>query len=273
MRNFGAFVYLDLQKTGTHFIGDVLMRFSRTPQLAYRMHGPVGPDETRDKFHFISCRDPLDQYLSLYSFGCEGKGLLAKQLHRAGRAALYDGTSAGFHKWLKMVLNPANADLLGEGYQRSGIAALVGFQTFRLLMLSIAEPARWVPQCRTRNDISALYDNANLADYYVRVETLRDSLVGLLQGPLAPYISDVPTAVAYTRTAPALNTSARVDADRGFSVPPTAAAAIEEREWLFFEKLGYPRYSNRHAGADHDHTRHADAWYTRTPTPGSDETA
>jgi hypothetical protein len=57
--------------------------------------------------------------------------------------------------------------------------------------------------------------------------------------------------------APALNASRRVDTDPRFVVPEAAAAAVEEREWFFFDRLGYARYAK--SGERRKHTDHASA--------------
>src|ERR1051326_8183545 len=112
MHEFETFVYLDLQKTGSTFIMHLLRRFSSERELINNPHASVGKRYDAHKFHFISVRNPVDQYLSLYAFGCGGVGTLYNKMRKAGYDHLYNGTWAGFRNWIDLILDPENRRFL-----------------------------------------------------------------------------------------------------------------------------------------------------------------
>lgn len=139
MYDFETFAYLDVQKTGSSFIAKLLQTFAKEPLVASRRHGRIAHRQV-GKFYFISCRDPLDQLLSLYFFGCAGSGHLRTRLVAAGRTDFYDGSAPGFDAFLRFVLDPGNAEVFGEDYAASGIAPIAGLMTFRFVALAIPAP-------------------------------------------------------------------------------------------------------------------------------------
>ncbi len=143
MHEFQSFVYLAPQKTGTTFISAMLKRFSREKEIRYESHHPMGANYDPKKFYFISVRDPLDSYLSLYSFGSERRGKMHKKLAIEGVNDLYDGTMRGFNKWLNYSLKPDNAEIIDKvffGMGGGAISELIGLQSFRYLRVAIPDP-------------------------------------------------------------------------------------------------------------------------------------
>jgi len=69
MHEFPNFVYLDVEKTGSTFIMTLLDEFISAPVVRREHHMPMEADCDRSKRYFISVRDPLDAYISLYSYG------------------------------------------------------------------------------------------------------------------------------------------------------------------------------------------------------------
>ena len=75
MVEYETFAYLALQKTGSTFIVEFLRRFCGEKLIYLEKHKPVPAERhRREKLYVISVRNPLDQYISLYSFGVEKKG-------------------------------------------------------------------------------------------------------------------------------------------------------------------------------------------------------
>ena len=58
MQEFQSFVYLDLQKTGSTFIADLLQRHCKELQVRFSKHSRVGQGYDGNKFYFISVRNP-----------------------------------------------------------------------------------------------------------------------------------------------------------------------------------------------------------------------
>src|ERR1051325_4742563 len=159
MHEFQTFVYLDVQKTGSTFISFLFQKYCAEKQVYFQKHGRVGDRHDPSKFYFISVRDPFDQYMSLYAHGCSGNGGLYNKMRRKGLDDLYDSSLFGFRKWLRFVLDPENARSLDAGFGEGERApsTLVGFQTYRYLELSLADPIKTLASCSTRVHVRKAY--------------------------------------------------------------------------------------------------------------------
>jgi len=156
MHEFETFVYLDVEKTGSTFISRMLNQFAREECECQSHHRPLSASFEPHKFYFASVRDPLDSYLSLYSFGCQQSGKVYGHLRNRGLDDLYDGTLDGFSEWLRFLLRKKNAEALGDRYHRIAegrICRLVGFQSYRYLRLAIPDPETLLEDCRSEDDI------------------------------------------------------------------------------------------------------------------------
>jgi hypothetical protein len=239
MHEFSSFVYLGMQKTGSTFISTVLDKFC--VETGERKRASRVPQEARagSRFYFISIRDPLEAYLSLYSYGCEERGGLRSRFEREDREALYDGTAEGFRDWLAFVLEPENAAIFGRAYAAHGggrTARLVGLQSFRFLRAALPATDA-LGQCADAGEIRALYARAKLPDVVLRNETLREDLCALLSGPLRYAIADLDAALAFVRDSPPINASNRVV--DGSALDEALAKRLREREWFLCETFGY----------------------------------
>ena len=243
MREFETFVYLDMQKTGSTFITTFLKQNTLEKLLRHDRHVGMPSDCDRSKLYFISVRNPLDQYTSLYSFGCQSLGQLHLKLDRRGRGSLYNGTWSGFESWLDFVLDPENARLLGDGYgrKRSGRASeLVGLQSYRVLLLALPGAKELLHDCDSVAAIESVYDQHKLPEHVIRTETLRPDLKELVLVKLTDRFPDVAAALHQIDTMEPVNASKRIDQ---FDATPKLSAALqrrlEEREWLLHKYFGY----------------------------------
>lgn len=241
MREFESFVYLDPQKTASTFICKLLDKHCREPALRVRKHKGLEADCDRSKFHFISVRDPLDSYLSLYFYGVQERGNTRAMLERSGMEDFYDGTARGFANWLTAVLRPANAKPLRESYSDTGnIAALVGFQSYRHLRLALPGADDLLESCRTEDDIRAAYARHGLPAFAVRYESLTGDLETLLQGPLRHAMKDLDAALDFVRRSRPINASQRTDKSaRNFPISDRLHRRLRRREWFLYETFGY----------------------------------
>ena len=243
MHEFQSFVYLAPQKTGTTFISTMLDQFCKEEQVRHRSHVPMGADYDRGKFYFISVRDPLDAYLSLYSYGSGAQGRVRNKFEDEGLGELYDGTLSGFNEWLTYVLKKRKAAALDRGYAKQGdgaLAGLIGLQSYRYLRVALPAPDRTLAACKTEDDIRQVYREKKLPTYFVRYERFTADLVALLRGPLSHAISDVEAAVNFVETAPRINASERVDAFHDeIKLGKKLKRKLAEREWFLHEEFGY----------------------------------
>jgi hypothetical protein len=242
MYEFPSFVYLDVEKSGSNFIFQVLGQFSVEEAILRDHHRPMPIDCDRSKFYFISVRDPLDSYISLYSFGCSARGKMRARFERRDLAHYYDGTTEGFNNWLRFTLKTKNSDVVDGGYADAGsnIPELMGPQSYRYLRLAIPGSRGRIDACKTKDDVRALHEKEKLPRFVVRYENFIADLNELLRGPLRKWISDIDAAVKHVETAPPRNPSDRVDkSNDGFAVQRGLRNKLREREWLLAELFGY----------------------------------
>ena len=242
MYEFPNFAYLDVEKSGSTFIFQVLGKYASQDGILRDHHRPMPIDCDRSKFYFISVRDPLDSYISLYSFGCGSRGKMRIRFERRDLAHFYDGTTEGFNDWLKFTLKTKNRDVVDGGYADAGsnIPELMGPQSYRYLRLAIPGSRGRIDECKTKEDVRALYESEKLPRFIVRYENFVTDLSALLRGPLRNWISDVDAAVKFVETSPPRNSSDRVDKNNDdFTVRPRLRKKLREREWLLSELFGY----------------------------------
>jgi hypothetical protein len=241
MHEFETFAYLDVQKTGSTFISFLLQKFCTEKELDFRKHGQVEDRYDPKKFYFISARDPLDQYMSLYSHGCGGKGNLYHKLRRRGVEQLYNSSLKGFRRWLKFVLDSENAGLLDHEYGKlKGISDLIGFQTYRYLELAILDPTETLAACKTQEDLREAYKAKSIVNDTVRNERLNADLGRLITTRLRASISDVDGALKFLEEGHRLNASDRIDRfEEGKLLNEKGANRLQEREWFLHELFGY----------------------------------
>jgi hypothetical protein len=243
MHEFQSFVYLAPQKTGTTFISAMLDRFCKEQKIRNESHQPMGADYDPKKFYFVSVRDPLDSYLSLYSYGSERRGKMHKKFRAEGTGDLYDGTMQGFNEWLNYTLKPKNAEGVDRVYSGMGggaVSELVGLQSFRYLRTAIPDPGHTLGKCRSKDEIRAVYREKKLPTFFVRYETFTDDLCRLVRGPLAHAMTDVEAAAKFIKEALPINSSERVDIYQDeIKLRKAAARKLTEREWFLHEEFGY----------------------------------
>jgi hypothetical protein len=233
-----SFIYLDLQKTGTNFIVDFLKRFNSEGKGRRRKHRPVTSDS--GKLRFISVRDPLDQYVSLYSFGCDEKGALFHRMEKRGQRGLYKGASASFPRWLAFVLDPLNAKTVNRSYASTGsgrISELIGFQSFRFLSLALPDAERVFGSWETREDIIEAYRALNPPLVLVRHSNFVNDLKNLVRNELRGAIADPEAALRFLDEAPVLNASDRIDKGKKLDIDQPLRELLRQREWLYYDGL------------------------------------
>lgn len=243
MQEFETFVYLDMEKTGSSFITRLFNKFCAEKLVRRAHHDPMEADCDPNKFYFISMRDPLDSYLSLYSFGCQNRGMLSARLQNHDQGNFYDATADGFDAWIKFALKPRNAKMLGNRYEKIGrgaLAELVGLQSWRYLRLAIADAENRLRDAKSREDVTRIHEEHKLPRFVVRHETFVEDLCALLKGPLRHAISDLDGALDYARFGEPTNASQRVDSEgEDFRVKRRTRRRVREREWFVADLFGY----------------------------------
>lgn len=240
MLEFEDVVYLDLQKTGSTYIRQFLREFVKSREIIGDKHKPVS-DREAGKIYIISCRDPLQQYKSLYAYGCKGLGTFRKRLDRAEKGHLYDGTINGFSGWLELIIAPETSRQYLSGFDQHPLLAIFGVQTLRFLRLALPSYRAILDTAVDKEDIKTILKTHGLMDVILRQETLSADLLDLVSGPHRPRFKDVDQVEGYLETSWKLNTTNYMPMDLT-TVSPEILSFVQQREWLFFETLGYKPY-------------------------------
>ncbi|GAA1991042.1 hypothetical protein GCM10009718_30980 [Isoptericola halotolerans] len=240
MHAFHSLAYLDVEKSGSTYVSRFLRDFLDDDEVAFRKHVELEDRPPAGRLHVISVRDPLDTYLSLYSYGCQGKGGLSGTIREAGLGHLYDGTAEGFDGWLDVVLDPAYASALNpRSYDKSGVAPHTGLLSYRVARLSSPRPRRWMRQATSADDFVARYRSNTVVDVVLRNESLTEDLEALVRRTDLEWRPSRAVALETLRAQRRLNTSRRLDDDGAFTVPHDARRRVAARERLLTEVFGY----------------------------------
>jgi len=238
---FENFVYLDLQKTGSRFIASLLNEYCLNKRIRWAAH--EGPDvHDSKKLYFMSIREPLDHYLSLYSYGCESKGGLFNRLQRNDYGGLYDGSWDGFRTWLKFVLNPENAGIIDPQYgsdTQHNLCRLLGYLSYRAILMTMPNAKGVLDNCADRDAIREAYRSNTLIGYVVRFENLREDLMELLRTRLKDDMTNLEEALDYVRHEEPHNPSQRIDLAGRSPLGKGLASRLGRREWFIYETFKY----------------------------------
>lgn len=244
MLDYGAFCYLDVEKTGSSFIRQFLRQHVALREGNGAKHRPVGWSwgEPADKFFFISCRSPLSSYESLYRYGVDGRGGLHDRISAIpGMDNVYDGSPEAYVRWLRFVLDPASHGRIARFYGHRQ-ARIYGLMTHRFLRLSFRFGDL---RCRTfgsREDVLAAYRTRKLQGAVVRNEKLAGDLAEVIRAHLAPFLRDADAALAeLSGEIERVNTSGQTADLSAAAREAGLLDLLEEREWFFFDQLGYAR--------------------------------
>lgn len=235
MDDFGKFVYLDVEKTGSTYISSFLESYARLPRRKFDKHARVTSDYDPKALYFISARHPFEQYKSLYQHGYGRKGLLQKRLRQSGKGHLYSGEAAGFPRWLEFVLDEANAGYLGKHYQEVN-CGLIGFQTFRFLRLSMLHPIRKMARVRSMNELREQYHRSKIHQHIIRNESLDDDLRNLIEVHLSKYFDQIDLVDKAAENVDRIkNASSKMDISEDSVNPDLMALLYRKEEFLFQE--------------------------------------
>lgn len=240
MIEFENLVYLDVQKTGSTFVQTFLRKFLAGGQVAGYRHKPVS-HRIEGKLYVISSRDPLAQYRSLYTYGCSGKGGLRNRLVKRGVGDYYDGTTAGFEKWLALVLAPETVRKYLSGADKPAVSNLVGLQSMRFLGLALPAEGR-LEVGESKDKLKAALLEHGLCDIVLKAESLNEDLAALSEGEHARLFKNSEKIRKYLEKTPKKNASPTTFHIDLRALSSEITKLVQEREWLFFESLGYQPY-------------------------------
>lgn len=222
MLDFGTFCYLDVEKTGSSFISQILKKVSTQSLLMSCQHGFIrhlendrpfesllyknlppslitsqlfferyrkrfGGRYRENCFYFNSIRNPLNYYVSLYNFGCDGNGGIAAMLHHHGFGYLYERTEGNFLRWVDFMTDERNARYIDRMYDKT-CAHCVGFLTYRFLRLSLVNPLDKLSSIDSISDIQTLYERESICNFTIKNENLNNDLLFLFKNHLNKFV-------------------------------------------------------------------------------------
>ena len=194
MIEYKNFIYLDVYKTGSSHVVDLLKKIVPEEPVRMKRHSSLTNLRpltwTGGKLVFSTVRNPWDWYVSLWAYGCAKKGAvyqnIADTLSRAETAALYnpEDPKASFRLWTEAVCDP---DFLNRTIQQdlpdSGMARIVGFYTYRFMRVTTPFPSFLLKKWNIGSVDAAIRYQRKWAFYSVmlRNETLNDDLIAFIR--------------------------------------------------------------------------------------------
>lgn len=262
------FIYFELQKTGSTHVRKVLHRVPAVQTTIIGKHNcyhellkPILSDfEHKTKIGNI--RNPWDWYVSLWAYGCMGKGGLHQRLTTYPKLTTRFGlktiaknlfyynklyqrkdiwlklysdkdNTKYFKNWLKLVLEEDGIGLR-ENYKNSSIASEIGLFTFRYLKLFTHGGEDKIRDLKTYKEVSRHEKNQNFIDIIFHNESLNQELIekapeiGLKRSTVKGVISELDAKT---------NTSIRKDYRHYYDSETTEL--VHKKDKLIIDKYEY----------------------------------
>jgi len=191
-------------------------------------HDWVSDDFRPDCFYFITIRNPIDMWSSLYRYGLDEKGSLYNQIKIAGFLSCYES----FEKFVTFCLKKRNGKLLGFGYTNK-ISEAIGFMSFRFLKLSLQFPMKKISSCLKNGGELRALENEFITKLEIKNETLNEGLLKL-SVDLFPQHFDRLKVDQFMRRNLRLNESRPVNYDDKLS--KETLRLLCEKEWLLMSR-------------------------------------
>lgn len=256
------FVFIGLQKTGSTHIEKLLQQSTSGEQQGKHHRAPPELQATSRRF-LASIRNPWDWYVSLWAFGCSGKGRIFRTVTRPRRTrteqtpdwksaplraarwlarehkrnpelwqTCYADSSdpALFRRWLKQVLDPQSSHDLDRSDQP--LFRIAGLLTGRYLQLLCNGDFR---QLATQSEIRSFEQDHCYIDSFIRAESLATDLTQALDDA-GVVIS--PEHQSLIHSGERTNASRRLGSSHYYD--DATVQLVSDRERLIVEKFGYP---------------------------------
>jgi hypothetical protein len=260
-------VYLELHKTGCSHIRRVF-NDALDGKIVDKHNQATVDLFTEGRIFVGSIRNPWDWYVSLWGFGCDGKGALRGSLTRTSRGlrglgwriaplnalskllklrsdnsqawlATYRDANdpVAFRDWLYMLHDEGYMLDIGEGYSNSALRQAAGLMTFRYLKLfsTRAGEERQLNNLSTQSLIKAWDAEHTFIDAFIRIESLEADIFRVLEDHDMALTGETRSNIL---ARPRTNTSSRKRVLVNYYDPDTIAL-VAEREQLIINKFAY----------------------------------
>jgi hypothetical protein len=256
-------IFLQLQKTGGTHITRLLDTVVGGQQLRKHSRLEENIDKT-GKLIVGSIRNPWDWYVSLWAYGCRGKGslrenLTSRRLHGLGRGFSFHRTAARminemhkpvslwrsvyadvenadlFRQWLNMLLDPAHRMDIHENYSDFDLGSFAGLLTHRYMML-YTKNLRKLAAVHDYDQMVQLDNEENVLDTVIRNESLESDLMTALIR--AGYTLDADACQRTFKSMDRTNASFR-SGNLNVYFDRTSADLVLAKEAFIIQKYGY----------------------------------
>jgi hypothetical protein len=261
-------VYLQLQKTACTHIAEVLNAIVDGDRSDWGKHQRLPASlDISERAVVGSIRNPWDWYVSLWAYGCAGRGGVHRTLttlepHRAFTQAFRHPTRAAtyirheltkptdaweslyadpsdpelFQSWLHRVLETDYAIQVREAYASHPISRFAGLFTHRFVEFTTSRPSSYRSSSglRTLEDLREFDRRHSVLDETIRVESLESDLIRIVEAAGHELSPEEKRRV--TERSPS-NTSERREA--AYYYDDRARELVRLRESLIIEKYGY----------------------------------
>ncbi|MCK4708730.1 MAG: hypothetical protein KAU21_08940 [Gammaproteobacteria bacterium] len=240
--------FIELHKTGCTHIGKLLA--SLVDGVQRGKHNLPAPFVLNSNRYFLgSVRNPWDWYVSLWSYGCDKKGLVyshttrplannaqdhrpAKNPKKWKRCYADVHSASAFQDWLHMMNDKKYWNDFGEGYGVNPAASFSGLLSFRFLNLFCQD----VPSKPASIDDLIAYEKQNCyINNFIRTEHLEDDLIKALENCK---INLTEQQKQFIYAAGKTNTSASRNLTAHYYDKQTAEL-VYEREKIIIDKFSY----------------------------------
>ena len=201
MHDYGPLVYLDLQKTGSSYVSRFLRFSCLLNEKKFEKHACIREDFNEDTSYFITVRNPLTLYSSLYRYGLDRRGGVFNRLRKRGLESTYKS----FERFFEFCFSPKNAESLGSGYNKK-IAKQIGFVSFRYLRLSLQYPNKKINAQLNKGKALVDLKSDFITSHIFKNDVLNDELLRL-STELYPQYFDVDKATDFLNSKPRVNAS------------------------------------------------------------------
>ncbi|MDA0890718.1 MAG: hypothetical protein O3C15_00180 [Proteobacteria bacterium] len=184
MFDLPGIVYLDPEKTGSTFVRRFLAATVKDApadaldaQRPFK-HRPTGKAKRKNALYFVSTRHPVDQYLSLYRFGRQGRGAFYLSLKRSGLSSLY--APGKLNQWLEFVLSAQARQYFDPLLKCLPPELPIGPAALRLIKANTPHPEDILLAGTTLTSVESQYAAHALADMTIRLEHLQEDMRTLI---------------------------------------------------------------------------------------------
>ena len=258
-------VFLELHKTGCSHIRNILS--DALDGKVVGKHNLAAPDLFTEGRLFVgSVRNPWDWYVSLWGFGCDGKGGLRHRTAPSSglRGLSWRSTTIGatirlpkhsnntkawqatyrdsndpiaFREWLHMMHDEFYMQDIGEGYSNCALRHAAGLKTYRYLKLfsTKAGDRSRLNDLSTMSLIEAWDADQTFVGAFIRMETLEADIFRVLENLDVTFTEERQSII---KTLPKANTSSRKRNLTHYYDPDTVAL-VADSERLIINKFNY----------------------------------